>query len=166
MCRAYKWKGQLQDTSTHTSSPLFLGQDCQRRRKEGWFQVQLGAGKAEFISCSWQGLQHLLDIQSFPWLSRKADCPQSLLSPALAPSFHSLACPHKGQNKHQWSINPTQACNVGMFQKDSLHLCLASKEVDRGCHGCCIQPADWPHQIHVHVHVVRTWVLHPNIHQA
>lgn len=79
------------------------------------------------LSCSWQRLQHLLDTQSFPHLSRKTDCSDSLLFPALAP--RTLACPHKGQTKDQWPVNDTQACSIGIWQKGSLHLCLASEEI-------------------------------------
>lgn len=79
----------------------------------------------------------------------------------LAPS--SLACPHT-QHRQRTSdlINPNHPWNGGMFQKDSLQLCLASKE-RAGCCWCCIQPPEWPPQIHLH----RTWtsVLRPNIHK-
>lgn len=89
-----------------TSIPLFLGQVWQRRRKERCFQVQLRPSRSQLISCSRQGLQHLLDTQSFPRPSRKAGCPESLLCSALAPS--SLARPHTAQTKNQWPYKSQQ----------------------------------------------------------
>lgn len=144
MCKAHKWKGQLQGTSIL----LFLGQDWQRRRKEGCFQVQLRPSRSQLISCSRQGLQHLLDAQSFHWLSRKTGCPESLLCSLLAPS--SLACPHTAQTKNQWPYKSHPRLQWWDVPKRLSSAVPGKQRESWGCHGCCIQPPEWLPQVHLY----------------